>query len=642
MRRKFYFRTMKRFLCYIFFLFLISESFGQAVNIQQIDSLANYLDSYKTNPKRGYRVTDSIYNIVKKLKNDTLLSKATYTRGVAFFYMNNYDSALIYWEKAMYFYTQSDNQKKMGDCLQNIGQIFELKGNIINANENYQHSLQIFEKLNLQDRAANMLNIIGTLNINLENFDIAENYYKRALDIYTRIRKQDPNNKYIQLGFAVTHNNLGTVSIRKKQLSNAMIYFEKAKELFSQPPDSFYLAFVLHNLGSIHSDLGNYQQAEEYLNESVRYNKSIENVQLNTMTLSAKGDLMLKEKNPLRALKYYQESMLIAEEKNLTKIQLKNLKGISDVFKMLDDYKNSLLYFEKFATLKDSLLTESKYRQIMDLQTMYETEKKEKLIVQKDRQIRQQIFVFSAISFLVISVLIILFFVYRTREIRKRYKLENELNMSTQKALISQMNPHFIFNALNSVNLFILKNDKLSSNLFLTNFTDLIRKVLDNSQFQYISLYDEFETLKAYMELEKARFANKFDYEIVLNNVLLMDYFIPTMILQPFVENAIWHGFSNIEGNGKIRIEVLRQTLSTLIVCIEDNGIGREKAKEIRIKNGKKKKSYGTKLVEDRLKLFNRLNKTDLRFEYQDIYDETGDCKGTKVCLFLSANNNRR
>lgn len=634
---------MKRFLQSIFFVATMALGcYSQSLNIKQIDSLANYLDSYKTNPKKGLKVSDSIYSIVKHLKIDTILSKATYTRGVAFFYMNNYDSALIYWEKAMGFYARSDNQKKIGDCLQNIGQIFELKGNIIKANENYQHSLQIFEKLNLQDRAANMLNIIGTLNTNLENFDIAENYYKRALDIYTRIRKQDPNNKYIQLGFAVTHNNLGTVSIRKKQLSNAMLYFEKAKELFSQPPDSFYLAFVLHNLGAIHSDLGNYQQAEKYLNESVRYNKSIENVQLNTMTLSAKGDLMLKEKNPLRALKYYQESMLIAEEKNLTKIQLKNLKGMSDVFKMLDDYKNSLLYFEKFATLKDSLLTESKYREIMELQTLYETEKKEKLIIRKDEQIRQQIYVFSSVSFLVISLLVTLFFVYRNLEIRKRYKLENELNQSTQKALISQMNPHFIFNALNSVNLFILKNDKISSNLFLTNFTDLIRKVLDNSQFQFISLYDEIETLKAYMELEKARFANKFDYDITLNNISLNDYFIPAMILQPFVENAIWHGFSGIEGNGWIRIEVLKQASSTLIISIEDNGIGREKAEKNKTESGKTKKSYGTKLVENRLKLYNRLNKTELRFEYQDLFDEMGICRGTKVFLFLPINIKQR
>jgi len=315
---------------------------------------------------------------------------------------------------------------------------------------------------------------------------------------------------------------------------------------------------------------------------------------------------------------------------------------MSDAYRMLSDYQNSLFHFQKYATLKDSLLTESKFREIMELQTMYETEKKEKLIVEKDRQLRQQIFIFSAVSFVVVFILIILFFLYRTREIRKRFNLENELNQSTQKALVSQMNPHFIFNALNSVNLFILKNDKISSNMFLTNFTDLIRKVLDNSQFQCISLYDEFETLKAYMELEKARFANKFDYVIMLNNISLNDYFIPSMILQPFVENAIWHGFSSIEGNGKIRIEVSRQSLSTLIICIEDNGIGREKAKEIRMKNGREKKSYGTKLVEDRLNLFNRLNKTDLRFEYQDLFDETGICRGTKVCVFLPVINKQR
>jgi tetratricopeptide (TPR) repeat protein len=634
---------MKYFIICLTLLVQAGMCFGQALKIKTIDSLANFLDIYKTNPKKGLKISDSIYTIAIRLKNDTILSKATYTRGVAFFYMNNYDSALIYWEEAMGLYTQSDNQKKMGDCLQNIGQIFELKGNFIKANENYQHSLQIFERLNLPDRAANMLNIIGTLNINLENFDIGEKYYKRALDIYTDIGKQDPDNRYIQLGFAVTHNNLGTVYIRKKQLSNALVYFEKAKELFSNPPDSFYLAFVLHNLGAIHSDLGNYQKAESYLNESSHYNKSFENVQLYVMTLTAKGDLMLKKKAPLMALKYYKEGLLIAEEKKLTKIQLNNLKGMSDACKMLSDYKNSLFYFEKFAILKDSLLTESKYKQIMDLQAMYETEKKEKLIVEKDRQLREQIFTFSAIAVLVIFLLSILFFIYRTREIRKRYRLENDLNLSTQKALISQMNPHFIFNSLNSIQLFILKNDKISSNLFLTNFADLMRKVLDNSQFQFISLYEELEALKTYMELEKARFSKKFDYEILTpDNIPLNDYNIPTMILQPFVENAIWHGFSTLEGEGKIRIEIVQPSSSILLISIEDNGIGREKAKEITTKNGKTRKSFGTRLVEDRFKLYNRLNKSAIRFEYQDLFDEQGNSTGTKVLLFLSTNFERK
>lgn len=634
---------MKCFLHSLLFVFMVSGGFGQALDIKLIDSLASYPESYKANPKNGFRVTDSIYNIVKQLKNDTILSKATYSKGTAFYYIGNYDSALIYWEKALVLFAQTDNQKRMGDCFQNIGQIYKLKGNYIKANENNNSGLQIFEKLNLQDRTANMLNIFGNLNIDMGNLDIAEKYYMRALDIYTLIRNQDVNNKYIQLGYAVTHNNLGMLGSEKSDYANARFFFEKAREQFAELQDSFYLAFVYHNLGIVNSKLENYHESESYFNQSEQINTSFKNVQLRSMTLTAKGDLMLKRKDPSKALVYYHDSQKIAESNNLVSVIVSNLKGMSDTYRMLADYRNSLLCFEKYAILKDSLLTESKYREIMELQTLYETEKKEKLIIRKDEQIRQQIYVFSLVSFLVVSALIILFFVYRTREIRKRYKLENELNMSTQKALISQMNPHFIFNALNSVNLYILKNDKISSNLFLTNFTDLIRKVLENSQFHFISLYDELETLKAYMELEKARFTNKFDYEITTSEqIQLNDHSIPAMILQPFVENAIWHGFSTLEGNGKIRIEIKEPSPSMLMIVIEDNGIGREKAKEIMSQNGKIKKSFGTKLVGDRLSLFNRLNKTDFRFEYQDIYDEAGISRGTKVCVFLPANNKQR
>jgi len=634
---------MKRFLYSILFIIIWALGcYSQSVNIKLIDSLSNYPESYKANPKIGFRVIDSIYGIVKHLKIDTILSKATYSKATAFYYTGNYDSALIYWEKALVLFTHTDNQKRMGDCYQNIGQIYKLKGNYIKANENNNNGLQIFEKLNLQDRTANMLNIFGNLNIDMGNLDIAEKYYLRALDIYTLIRNQDINNKYIQLGYAVTHNNLGMLGSEKSDYARARFYFEKAGEQFAELKDSFYLAFVYHNLGIVNSKLENYQEAESYFDKSEQMNKSYENLQLYAMTLTAKGDMMLRKSNPSKALIYYLESQKLAEDNKLVNIIINNLKGMSDAYRMLADYKNSLLCFEKYAILKDSLLTESKYREIMELQTMYETEKKEKLIIRKDEQIRQQIYIFSLVSFLIISAMIILFFVYRTKEIRKRYKLENELNQSTQKALISQMNPHFIFNALNSVNLFILKNDKISSNLFLTNFTDLIRKVLDNSQFQFISLYDEMETLKAYMELEKARFANKFDYDITLNNISLNDYFIPAMILQPFVENAIWHGFANIEGNGQIRIEVLKQDSATLVISIEDNGIGRDQAEKNKTENGKTRKSYGTKLVENRLKLYNRLNKTDLRFEYQDLIDETGMGTGTKVFLFLPVNIKQR
>lgn len=627
---------MRIFVILAFCLHFNQVLYCQKINIIAIDSLSVYKDTYKTNPKKGLKIIDSIYRIALPLNNDTILAKATYSRGMAFFYLGSYDSSIYYWNKAVDLFTRQGNDKRVGDCLQNIGKIYELNGNYITANENYQESLKIFEKLNLYDRVANTLNVIGSLNNLLENFQIAETYFVRALNMYSQLIQQTPGNNYVQLGYGVTHNNLGMIKSRRHEFSRAISYFEKAEQSFRAIPDTFYLAFVLHNLGSVYSDTGNFKQSEKYFLESEKYNQSLENIQLKVMTLSAKGDLRIRQGNVPGALHLYQESLKLADEIRMTRLILNNYKGMSDAYKMLDDYVNSLLYFEKYSVLKDSLLTQSKYKQIMELQTMYETEKKEKIIAHKDKQLRQQIFIFAAAFMFLILILSLLFFLFRTREIRKRYKLENALNLSTQGALISQMNPHFIFNALNSIQLYILKNDKISSNLFLANFADLMRKVLENSRFQFISLFEEVEALKTYLELEKTRFVKKFEYEMIFpEHVSLNDYLIPTMILQPFAENSIWHGFSTLEKEGIIRIEILLKQPSELLIIMEDNGIGREKAGEIMTKNGKERKTHGTKLVEERFRLYNQLNKTNIGFEYVDLYNEHGHPMGTRVFLHL-------
>lgn len=627
---------MRIFVILAFCLYFNQVLYCQKINLKAIDSLSLYQDAYKTNPKLGFKIIDSIYRIALKMNNDTVLAKSTYSKGVAFFYLGNYDSSLLYWNKAVMLFTHQGNETRLGDCLQNIGQIYELNGNYITANENFQKSLKIFEKLNLQDRAANTLNIIGSLNNLLENFHIAESYFTRALNIYSKLILQSPDNKYVQLGYGVTQNNLGMIKTRKTDYSSAISFYEKAEKSFREIPDTFYLAFVLHNLGAVYSETGKFEPSEKYFLESEKYNQSLENIQLKLMTLSAKGELRIRQKNASGALALYHESLKMATEIRMTRIMLNNYKGLSDAYKMVGDYQNSLLYFEKFAILKDSLLNQSKYKQIMELQTMYETEKKEKIIAHKDKQLRQQIFIFAAASMFLILLLSLLFFVFRTREIRKRYKLENALNLSTQRALVSQMNPHFIFNALNSIQLYILKNDKISSNLFLANFADLMRKVLENSRFQFISLFEEVEALKTYLELEKTRFVKKFEYEMIFpEHVSLNDYLIPTMILQPFAENSIWHGFSTLEKEGIIRIEILLKQPSELLIIMEDNGIGREKAGEIMTKNGKERKTHGTKLVEERFRLYNQLHKTNIGFEYVDLYNELGQPMGTRVFLHL-------
>ena len=178
-------------------------------------------------------------------------------------------------------------------------------------------------------------------------------------------------------------------------------------------------------------------------------------------------------------------------------------------------------------------------------------------------------------------------------------KKQAELEM---QALRAQMNPHFIFNCLSSINRFILKNEtKIASN-YLTRFSRLMRMVLMNSQKPLIALDDELQMLEIYLEMERLRFKNSFDYGITFLNVVDSDnIFIPPLLLQPFCENAIWHGLMHLptgqagkEGPGRLDIELSMQD-NILHCIITDNGVGREKAEEMNSKTAEKEKSMGLK-----------------------------------------------
>jgi len=201
-----------------------------------------------------------------------------------------------------------------------------------------------------------------------------------------------------------------------------------------------------------------------------------------------------------------------------------------------------------------------------------------------------------------------------------------------QKALSQQMNPHFIFNTLNSIQYFLLNNDKLSSNKYLTKFAKLMRITLDNSQNEIIPLSKEIESLNLYVELEQLRFDNKFSFEII-NNVKTDEELIsiPPLIIQPFVENAIWHGImhrSNTEGGQlKIHFNIENDNLKCIV---EDNGIGRKKADEFKKQTKPEHISLGTQITESRIDLINKLHKGKLKINYTDLCDDNNST-GTKV-----------
>jgi hypothetical protein len=210
-----------------------------------------------------------------------------------------------------------------------------------------------------------------------------------------------------------------------------------------------------------------------------------------------------------------------------------------------------------------------------------------------------------------------------------RYRT-TELEM---QALRAQMNPHFIFNSLNAINHFILKNESETASNYLIKFSRLIRMVLNNSQKSFIPLEDELETLQLYVDLERLRFKNSFDYTSICNNqVDAANICIPPLILQPFVENAIWHGLMHIETKGKLQINIAFE--NELLCCtISDNGIGRSNAAIIKGSSADKAKSMGLNITKKRIDLINEKTVPQQNFIIHDLIDETGKPKGTKVIL---------
>ncbi|MFI5130188.1 MAG: two-component regulator propeller domain-containing protein [Chitinophagales bacterium] len=214
---------------------------------------------------------------------------------------------------------------------------------------------------------------------------------------------------------------------------------------------------------------------------------------------------------------------------------------------------------------------------------------------------------------------------------QKTAELQQQTTELEMQALRAQMNPHFIFNCLSSINRFILKNESETASDYLTKFSRLIRMVLNNSQNPLITLEDELEMLRLYLDLEKLRFKDSFGYAIRYNDLDLASIYIPPLLLQPFAENAIWHGLMNKEGKGLLDIS-LESDNGTLSCYITDNGIGRKQAETLKSKSAEKQKSMGMRITAERLALLNKDDEQTI-FYIEDLVDTEGRAAGTKVTL---------
>ncbi|MBI5541742.1 MAG: histidine kinase [Bacteroidia bacterium] len=241
---------------------------------------------------------------------------------------------------------------------------------------------------------------------------------------------------------------------------------------------------------------------------------------------------------------------------------------------------------------------------------------------------------FIVISILVLITIIWMAFVTRLKRIREKNKTRNSLYQYMLKALGQQMNPHFIFNSLNSLQYYILQNDKTKSSSYLEKFASLMRLILDNSQEQLILLSNELKAVELYLELEQIRFKEKFDFVINAKEEDTLNYKIAPLLLQPFVENAIHHGFLTKEDKGLLTITIEKKE-QVLHCIIEDNGIGREASEALKAGRVIKRRSLGTRITATRIGIINNLYGTEMTVKYIDLKSHDGKAIGTRVEILI-------
>jgi len=235
---------------------------------------------------------------------------------------------------------------------------------------------------------------------------------------------------------------------------------------------------------------------------------------------------------------------------------------------------------------------------------------------------------FYILLFVVSTGIVALLFRFQLKRQKKKAAQLNELNASKLTAIQSQMNPHFIFNALNSIQDLVLKGDVDNSYIYITKFANLVRRTLNYSDKDFIDFDSEIKLIELYLTLEKLRFKKEFNYKIITNGI--DDLLVPPMLVQPFIENALVHGLLHKEGKKEIEIEFRLE--EELVCLITDNGIGRTKALEIKERQRSDHESFSVNAIKKRFEILEEHFGGSLGFEYEDL-ESNGEALGTRVIL---------
>jgi sensor histidine kinase YesM len=561
---------------------------------------------------------------------------------IAFNFMldNKKDSALRYTEMSIQFARRTSNKSILAESFNTQARVYAYFGQLELSVAKNIVSLQLALEVNDRFRLAKYNRELGISQRLIYNLNDAEYYFKQSYEHAQKIAD------YHQMGLALS--NLGTIYFGRKEFKKAIESTQRAIRLLSELNDFNGLGEAYDILGMIYREQKDYTLAASSFNKSLVFYESTGNKEKIAGVYHNVGTVFRKQKKYANALNYLQRSIEIREQFGSKNQIYSTYREIADVYRDVGKTNDALKYLDMYLDYQDSNTTIQSATKIAELSELYRSEQRDRLIMMQsdsiERQRQERAFtstklenvqlrnnsqMYFIIGFLIISVLAGIIVFYRWNQTRiKQERKEAEMS---QTLLRAQMNPHFVFNAMSVIQSYIYENDTENSSKFLVNFSRLMRLILENSPKEFIPIETEIEILQKYLETQKLRFEDRFNYSIECEDILWEEgALIPPMITQPFIENAIEHGqLHTIEG-GFILISFSKQN-NMLNVIIEDNGIGRKGA-ELN-KKSKDHKSMAMKITKDRIDNMSKKYRTEGRLIVEDFNKKLNT--GTKVLISL-------
>lgn len=588
---------MKLPICkwYVILFFVLVPGAAWSVLPSNIDSLKNELHNAKTDTHR-LRILNIIAYDIRE---------------------SNPQKAIEYGKEALVLAQKTGDKIAFGKANQRIGLGYHYAADYAKAIKYLLTALTIGEELKDQRLISTTLTNLGVVHMKQGNDSIAIQYYDRAYEI----NRSDGDIE----NMSIIHNNLGELYYRLGDYEKSLEQLKWALKFSdSMGVDN---SIQLNNIGLLYATLGDNAMALEFHEKALsqrQENKDTFGIAMSYINL---GDLNFRKrhKNTMQeSVKFYHLAIPYASKANFLDGLLTIYYGLSETYKIMNVHDSAWHYRERHYALKDSLFNIEKSKQISELQTKYDTEKKEAQIELQNATIKSQTYQLYGLSIAGSALIIIGIFFFRQRMLIKEHaRIELE-----QKFLRAQMNPHFISNALAAIKGAALELPPEVIGEYIYRFSKLMRLILEGTKVEFISLADDIHAITIYIKLQKLRFENDFDYNITVSDDIDPDLtFIPPMLTQPFVENAIEHGIRNMDEKGSISISYRFDGTNKLLIEITDNGRGMQQTPA---GNAKGHKSSTIAITEARLKNLNKGKKQKIVMQIQDL-SETENTKGTKV-----------